>query len=490
MHAATIEFTVRRRGRLARLGDWMARHRRVILALQWFIVVFYAVLVVLPAFLPHPHPDARLFQPPPAAAAPLVQARDPIVGVVPMWEKAPHRTGWEERLWLLAQFLFWGVWWPFVIASVMLFGRFWCGVLCPEGALTEFASRHGRGGSIPRWVRWSGWPLAAFVLITIYGQMTGVYDDARAALLILGGSTVAAVAIGWMYGKGKRVWCRYLCPVSGVFGLLARVSPLHFHVDRDAWQRHPIRTPAVDCAPLLSVRQLQGMTACHACGRCSGHRNAVELRVRSPNVEILSATPPSTVEALLLVFGLFGVAIGAFQWSASPWYAQASAALAAWLEAQGILWPLGRDAPWWLLANMPGGDLSWLEGGVLVGYILAVAAVLGGIVWLGTFAAARLARIDWRTQSLALVPLAGAGLFLGLSMTTVSLLATEGALLGRVPLARDALLGGALVWSLWLGARLIVAARPGAARCALALLCWQLPATTISLAWVLVFHVW
>ena len=45
-----------RPGRLARLGDWMAAHRRAILAAQWVIVVFYAVLVVLPAFLPQPKP--------------------------------------------------------------------------------------------------------------------------------------------------------------------------------------------------------------------------------------------------------------------------------------------------------------------------------------------------------------------------------------------------------------------------------------------------
>ncbi|MBI4983994.1 MAG: 4Fe-4S binding protein, partial [Rhodocyclales bacterium] len=299
---------------------------------------------------------------------------------------------------LLAQYLFWGVWWPFVILSIMVAGRVWCGVLCPEGALAEFASRHGRGGVIPRWLRWSGWPLVAFVLTTIYGQLISVYEYPEVALLILGGSTVAAAGVGYLYGQGKRVWCRYLCPVSGVFALLARIAPIHFRVDRAAWLHHPARTAAVDCAPLLPVSHLDSMAQCHACGRCSGHRGAVDLALRSPNAEILGAKVPQTHEALLLIFGMLGVALGAFQWTVSPWFVAAKQTAATWLVERDILWPLADNAPWWLLTHQPAaGDVfTWLDGAAVLAYILAVAALLGGTVWLGTVAAARLARIDWR----------------------------------------------------------------------------------------------
>jgi hypothetical protein len=158
---------------------------------------------------------------------------------------------------LLAQYLFWGVWWPFVILSIMLMGRVWCGVLCPEGALAEFASRHGRGGAIPKWLRWGGWPVVAFILTTVYGQLVSVYDYPQAALLILGGSTVAAVAIGWMYGKGKRVWCRYLCPVSGVFACWRASRRCISASTAPPGTRYPQRSAAVDCAPLLDVKHMK-----------------------------------------------------------------------------------------------------------------------------------------------------------------------------------------------------------------------------------------
>lgn len=101
-------FTASRRPVLARAGDVLRRHRRTILAAQWVVVALYALLVLVPAFLPLPGTGASML----------------------------------SNLTLLAQFAFWGIWWPFVIASTMLLGRAWCGLFCPEGTLTEFASRH------------------------------------------------------------------------------------------------------------------------------------------------------------------------------------------------------------------------------------------------------------------------------------------------------------------------------------------------------------
>ncbi len=157
---------------LAAAGDWLMHHQRTIRMAQWFIVALYAFLVIVPAFLPLPPREAHIW----------------------------------TNLSLFAQFVFWGIWWPFVLLSMVLVGRLWCGLLCPEGALSETMSRHGRGRHTPHWISWKGWPFLAFACTTAYGQFISVYQYPKPALLILGGSTLAAMAVGYLFGRSKRVW--------------------------------------------------------------------------------------------------------------------------------------------------------------------------------------------------------------------------------------------------------------------------------------------
>lgn len=127
---------------------------------------------------------------------------------IPVWIAEPE-TGLTARL------LFWGIGWPLIVLGMMLFGRFWCGIFCPDGTLTEFVSEYGKKRSIPRWIRWKGWPCTVLVGTTLYGQMTGFYEYFPATLVLLGIPTCLALLTGYLYGNGKRVWCMYLCPGNG-----------------------------------------------------------------------------------------------------------------------------------------------------------------------------------------------------------------------------------------------------------------------------------
>lgn len=460
---------------LAVSGEWLRTHGPLVRRLQWVVVLVYAMLLIVPALLPLPDNASRVW----------------------------------NNFTIVAEFAFWGIWWPFVLLSMILFGRLWCGVLCPEGTLTEWASKHGRGLGVPRWMRWGGWPFTAFVLTTVYGQMVSVYQYPHAALVVLGGSTAAAMVVGYFYTRGKRAWCRYLCPVNGVFGLLSKLAPMHYKVSEEAWRRSLAqsgktvsvtkrRPPAVDCAPMLDLRHMQGGSNCHMCGRCSGHHDAMALQWRSPAQEIVevAATEATHWQTWLIVFGLQGVAIGAFHWSASPWFVAIRQWAAAWLIDHDVYWPLASNAPWWILTNYPERNdvLTWLDGALMLAYMGCTALVWGGVT-LALLALATRSAGAWCTQRLhhlaqAMIPLAGIGVFLGLSAITVGLLRGEGIYLHWINHARLALLVAANGWSVWLAWRITRSWGLGVAHAAGCTGILQLALLWVDSAWGWLFWWW
>jgi polyferredoxin len=434
MKMAAAIAAVSRSGVLIRAGDWMQRHAAPIRWLQWVIVLAYAILIIVPVWMPLPPDSARLW----------------------------------NNLTVFAEFAFWGIWWPFVLLSMVMLGRVWCGVLCPEGALTEFASKFGRGWAIPRWMRWGGWPFVAFGLTTVYGQMVSVYQYPKAVMVVLGGSTVAAIIIGLLYGREKRVWCKYLCPVNGVFTLLARLAPFHFKVNEDAWRRSYTqgerghRVVPINCAPLVPLRNMQGAADCHMCGRCSGHRDAIGLTLRSPSEEIVSLGDKRTTpwDTALILYGMMGVAIGGFHWSASPWFVQIKVFLAGWLIDRDIMWPLATNAPWFIFTHYPDQNdvFSWLDGTLVIGYMVTTALIYGTGLLLLLMASNRFLGA-WNTKRLhhlvqAMVPQAGCGVFLGLTATTLTILHNHHLRTDWAGDVRLLLLTVTNLWSLWLATRI------------------------------------
>jgi hypothetical protein len=106
-------------------------------------------------------------------------------------------------------------------------------------------------------------------------------------------------------------------------------------------------------------------------------------------------------------------------------------------------------------------------------------------VWL----AARLAKtagLSWQRLSLGLVPLAGMGIFLGLSMLTLGHLKAERVPLEWVPAVRVGLLVLGSGFSAWLGWKLLRSELALSHR-RLAFSAWLLPIALIDLIWSLTF---
>jgi hypothetical protein len=149
-----------------------------------------------------------------------------------------------------------------------------------------------------------------------------------------------------------------------------------------------------------------------------------------------------------------------------------------------------------VLTNYPEHNdvMTLLDGGLLVAYMLAAALVFGLATTLMLTLAARClgrwraARFHHLTQ--ALIPLAGAGVFLGLSSVTVTQLRSDGISLPFVGEGRVVLLVLASLWSGLLAWRITglyaeYAGRRAAALCAFCVA--MIPANT---AWLLLFRVW
>jgi hypothetical protein len=129
----------------------------------------------------------------------------------------------------------------------------------------------------------------------------------------------------------------------------------------------------------------------------------------------------------------------------------------------------------------------------LIGYISATAIVLGGVLAMLLALATRiLGRWSWpRFHHLAqtLIPLAGCGVFLGLSALSVTMLRGEGLALLWIGPVRAVLLAGSALWSVWLAWR-VAGLSSGGVRRSLATSCIAL-ATAVSLVgWAMLFWAW
>ncbi|WP_035059496.1 4Fe-4S binding protein [Andreprevotia chitinilytica] len=448
--------------RVARFGDFLRDHKRALRNLQWVVVAVYAFLLIVPACLPLPTETSHIFN---------------------------HMT-------ITAQFAFWGIWWPFVLVSMPVMGRAWCGWFCPEGMLAEWASERGLNKPIPKWMRWGGWPFVAFALTTVYGQLVSVYQYPLAVLLVLGGSTIGAMLVGFWAGREKRVWCRYLCPVNGVFGLLSKLAPWRFKVQEDQWRAHHGKVIPINCAPLVPLRHMKGASDCHMCGRCSGHREAITLVARSPEEEVVKIAKGSGWETALIVFGLMGLAVGAFLWSASPWLVAVKQSIATWLIDRDILWPLDDSAPWWLLTHYPqvNDSFSWLDGAMIISFIAVTTVVVGGALYLALWLADRALpgrnALSLHKLAQGFIPAAGCGVFLGLSATTITLIKHEGLGTDWANPLRFTLLTCALLWSLRLVWRMTGQRSPSAPRRLSAMLLLAVGVSPFVASWLLLFVIW
>jgi ferredoxin len=134
----------------------------------------------------------------------------------------------------------WFVWFSLVFVLIAVTGRGWCAV-CPFGGLAEWIQRgrlwHGRGKStrrlgpgrtVPAWLSRYGYVPTAFMfgLLTWLEEYFGVSDGSspsRTSWTVMG---IILLALAAFVAFDRRSFCRHLCPLGGLIGVLGAGAPV------------------------------------------------------------------------------------------------------------------------------------------------------------------------------------------------------------------------------------------------------------------------
>lgn len=358
----------------------------------------------------------------------------------------------------LARFVLWGLWFPLVFLSVILLGRLWCGLFCPQGALSEYAGKRGLNRPLPRWMCKEWMPIVSFIFITTLGQLVGVRDYALPTMELLGGTMVMATLVGFLYRSGRRTWCRYLCPIGPLLGIFSRLGMVSF-------ERNGRDGRGCICPTFINISTKTASYNCIECFRCvsSDTSHSLHLKIRHPGLEIeeIKNREPNIWEVLFLFLSI-GLALGAFHWQVNRFYIHYKQALGGWLLDMGLGDFIGKGGPWWIMVNSPevGEVFNWLDFISISTFMLGSMIVITGILFLLTTTSALILRE--KENLLATItrlgylyaPVALVSIVLGLGLILFQSLVNFG--LGRetVRVIQGTLFAGGGVWSIYLAIRL------------------------------------
>lgn len=214
-------------------------------------------------------------------------------------------TGPQENN--LANLVVWGVWWPFLIISIFISARSWCGY-CPLPVVGEYIGRLQKGfrpvpGVLINYGVWIGVIGFIIILMTehIFNMFTNAYATGILLVTILSGAVITTILFG------KRSWCKHICPLGRMVAQYSAISMLELgsnsNVCTSQCQTH-------DCVkdgncPMgihpSAASSTKDCVLCFACMKSCQHRS-VRIDARYPWQEFLNRQKWELSGALFAVF--------------------------------------------------------------------------------------------------------------------------------------------------------------------------------------------
>ncbi len=384
--------------------------------------------------------------------------------VIPVFLPTPLESDTVfDNFTLFSQFLLWGIWFPFVFASVIFTGRSWCGILCPMGAASEWANKIGFKRNIPGWLKWEGTPILSFLLITILGQTIDVRDQADAILEIFGGTLMLALLIGFFYGKNKRAWCRHVCPIGLLLGVFSRMGIVQFAPKHPREKGNPYTEKGV-CPTMIAISRKDESRHCIQCFRCvkPSSPGGLFVRLRKIGHEIIHIRDynPNLAEIWFIFLGT-GVALGGFLWLILPEYQILRQAIGTWFIEHEWYW-IGESGSRFLMSVHPEArqTYNWLDFMMITGFMafcmLLVTAVLSACTLLSSFIVRQFTqdkniKIYFTELGYQFTPVAMLSIIIGLGDKLFTELHHCGVAESLLASIKATLLAGSILWSIHLG---------------------------------------
>ncbi len=218
----------------------------------------------------------------------------------------------------LAAMVMWSLAWPGMIIGALFGARILCSV-CAIGALSKLAKRIV-SLEIPfpaALTTRSDFLIAGGILSIIWMECaTDIRSSPFNLGLLLLSMFVIAFALNTIWAR--QAWCRYICPLGGMNGLLARVSMLELRADNAVClsschsQECYLGTDKAEGCPFGQVvATLHSNQFCKLCGNCVKNcpHSAIRLNLRIPGYE-LGEVRYVRAGTGFLVLGLIGGLLG------------------------------------------------------------------------------------------------------------------------------------------------------------------------------------